>query len=888
MADGRKRSFTEILSEAQTLSEAERLELIQRVTAQESRPPADDEAAAAQAEDLIGAQIGQYRVVRLLGQGGMGAVWLGERTDGFHQQVAIKIVRRGGWSRQAEGRLRQERQILASLDHPNIARLYDGGTTASGAPYIVMEYIDGEPIDVYCDQRRLSIRERLRLFATVCSAVHRAHQNLIVHRDLKPSNILVTTTGVPKLLDFGIAKLLDDRDMMHTVAVTHLDVRVMTPDHASPEQIRGELITTASDTYVLGVLLYQLLCGYKPYAQRQVSLPALERMICEENPLAPSVAVAARMKDAPAQIAHIAASRSTGAPRLKRELQGDLDNIVAMAMRKEPERRYASVEQFARDIDNALNELPVSARPDSWSYRARKFIARHFAVVALSVVLIALLIGFAATSYIQAERIAVQRDEAYTQRERAEAERERAEAVTSFLMDSFRLADPAQARGAEITAREILDGGARRISTELQGQPALQAALLDTIGNVYLGLGLPREARPLIEQSYESRKAHGAEGQDLARSLYSLSLVQEKLGDLDRAERLARESLDANRRLLGEESAATADGACRLGYILREKSELRLAEEQFDRCLSIRTKLYGRMHEKISIPLDNLALIARDRGDHATAERLLREALEIDRSMRGEDHPLYIFHLFHLTSLMEERGDRAEAARLYDQVIGLSKRVLGPEHPETVDAMSAMGLFLMDSGDYARAAETLNEALAINSRVRGPRHAYVGNDLENLGRLALRQGQYRSALERFEQALSIYSEKLPAAHGWIAAVWTMIGRAHLGRRDAAAAERAFASAMNVWRMEYGAQSIGYALAEALRARAWMMQGRYDDAEAALTRAYPIVVRSDGRADREIALEMRDWIGATYQALGRRDAAAEYFAKVDAERKDSGP
>jgi Tfp pilus assembly protein PilF len=214
--------------------------------------------------------------------------------------------------------------------------------------------------------------------------------------------------------------------------------------------------------------------------------------------------------------------------------------------------------------------------------------------------------------------------------------------------------------------------------------------------------------------------------------------------------------------------------------------------------------------------------------------------------------------------------------------------VLGTDHPETVDAMSAMGLFLMESGDYARAAETLDEVLAANSRLRGPRHAYVGNDLENLGRLALRQGQHQAALERFQQALSIYTEKLPPSHAWTASVWTMIGRAHLGRKDAVAAERAFTNALNAWRVEYGAESIGYALAEALRARAWMMQGRFDDAESALTRAYPIVARSDGRAEREIAAEMRDWIGATYQALGRLDAAADYFAKVDAQRKGSGP
>ena len=397
MTDFRKRSLAEILQEAQTMSPAEQLSFVRRACSEDealysraiselqSQWPGADDFAQDPPVDVAGEQIGPYRIVRSLGAGGMGEVFLAERADDqFRQQVAIKLVRRGLLSRQTQGRLRQERQILASLDHPNIARLYDGGATADGTPYIVMEFIDGEPIDVYCDKRRLTIEGRLRLFMTICSAVHRAHQNLIVHRDLKPSNILVTREGVPKLLDFGIAKMLDDRDMMYTVAVTQADVRVMTPDHASPEQIRGELISTASDIYVLGVLLYELLCGYKPFSLRGSRLADLERAICEETPPSPSAAVAAAMQSSPAEIAEIADQRSSSPSKLRRDLKGDLDNIFAMATRKEPERRYASAEQFAADVDRFLRGLPVNARADAWTYRTGKFLRRHAAVAALS------------------------------------------------------------------------------------------------------------------------------------------------------------------------------------------------------------------------------------------------------------------------------------------------------------------------------------------------------------------------------------------------------------------------------------------------------------------------------------------------------------------------
>ena len=306
----------------------------------------------------------------------MGDVYLAERADEEYQQrVAIKLVRAGAFSPQVQSRLRTERQILAKLQHPNIARLLDGGRAPDGTPYLVMEYIEGEPIDAYCDRRRLPLAERIALVRTVCSAVHYAHQNLIVHRDLKPNNILITADGEPKLLDFGIAKLLDTRHSAHTLAVTHIDYRVMTPAHASPEQVRGDAITTASDIYVLGVLLYELLCGRRPFQLVGSRLTDMERIICEQEPLrAERHGRADRAGIARTARRHRRLPLDHRRHGCRSDLRGDLDNIVLMAMRKDPERRYSSAEQLSADLERHLNGQPVLATSDTWVYRTRKFV----------------------------------------------------------------------------------------------------------------------------------------------------------------------------------------------------------------------------------------------------------------------------------------------------------------------------------------------------------------------------------------------------------------------------------------------------------------------------------------------------------------------------------
>ena len=389
---------------------------------------------------LEGQVIGPYKLIRKIGQGGMGAVYLASRDDDeYKKRVAIKLVKRGMDSEEVLNRFRHERQILASLDHPNIARLLDGGTTEDGLPYFVMEYIEGTPVDTYCDERRLSINERLNLFRKVCSAISYAHQNLVVHRDIKPGNILVTSNGEPKLLDFGIAKLLNPELYAQTILTTALSTRLMTPDYASPEQVRGRKITTATDIYSLGVVLYELLTGHRPYRIKSYTQEEIERIICRETIEKPSTAInrVVTGKDGAQQTAitpEIVSETREGQPeKLRKRLAGDLDNIVLMAMRKEPERRYVSAEQFSEDIRRHLEGLPVIARKDTFAYRASKFIRRNKIGVAAAAAF--LILAVTATALIINQSI------------RASRERDKAQQVSRFLVELFNVSDPGEARG---------------------------------------------------------------------------------------------------------------------------------------------------------------------------------------------------------------------------------------------------------------------------------------------------------------------------------------------------------------------------------------------------------------------------------------------------------
>jgi eukaryotic-like serine/threonine-protein kinase len=813
----------------------------------QTSPPAFwDEVAAGEsdgglmAQALEGQRLGAYRIVRKLGSGGMGDVWLAERADNeYQQQVAIKLVRGGAYSAQIQSRLRTERQILASLQHPNIARLLDGGRAPDGTPYLVMEYIDGEPIDVYCDRRRLSLEERIRLIRTVCAAVHYAHQNLIVHRDLKPNNILITPDGVPKLLDFGIAKLLDTRKSLQTLAVTHMDYRVMTPAHASPEQVRGDVITTASDIYVLGVLLYELLCGRRPFLLVGSSITDLERIICNQDAMAPSAMVARTAQESPELMADIAASRSTTLGRLQRQLQGDLDNIIGMAMRKDAERRYGSAEQLAADLDRHLTGQPVIAAKDTWHYRAHKFIRRHAVAVAASVAAVVTLAAFATITFVQSQRIAQQRDIATT-------ERTRAEQISSFLVELFELSDPSRSRGNQVTARELLDIGARRIRLGLEDQPETRATLLGTIGRVYGSMGLQSDSESLLEEALQSRiKIHGERHAEVAAALLALGNSLCEQGRLEECEQRLHAALQMQEQLLGPNAAELAPTFMAHARLAQLRGSLDAAERHYDQSLAI-YRAHGRERtpDAASV-MDELAGLHSYRGDYERAVTLYRTSLDIDRHALGNDHPFVAMHVLNLALTLHLQGKLDEAEPLYVETIQTLGKVLGENHPQTIDATANYGRFLHRRGNLARAEEMLSSVVELDRKARGERHAYIGHDLVNLGMLRLDTERTADAERDFLGALDIYAEALPADHPYVASALSGLGRAQLEQGRIKEAEATLRRATQIGEKSLGAGSAQLAAANAALGRALLAQGRREEAAKLLKASYAILVKAQG-------------------------------------------
>ena len=796
------------------------------------------------AQDLSGNRIGPYRILRSLGVGGMGEVYLAERADQqFVQQVAIKIVRGGVLARGVQSRLKAERQILAQLDHPNIARLIDGGETADGAAYIVMEYIDGAPIDAYCDSRQLDVNARLRLFQIVCSAVHTAHQNLIVHRDLKPSNILVSAEGAPKLLDFGIAKLLDDRQaLQHTLAVTHADIRVMTPDHASPEQVRGQPITTASDVYVLGVVLFELLTGTRPFIIPSLRLRDIERVICEQEPVRPSAVFADEIDD---KVRSIALARSANPLRLRRALEGDIDNIVLMAMRKEPQRRYASAQQMASDIQRHLDGMPVIARHDTFVYRAQKFIRRNWLGVGAGATLFAVTAAFAVITYVQSLHIAAERDQVKLQRANAERERARAEEVSEFLVNLFKLSDPEENRGNQVTARELLNSGAQRLRTGLQDQPATRAALLATVGAVYNSLGLYRDALPVLEESLAlQRDAH-----DRVRLSTLLAQGRARLGsgDLVGADASLQSALRLAQSNFGAGSLETARSLWGLGELRHAQGRFNDAEGLYNRGLT----LFETQHASptdVSWLLDDLAKIYEREQQWALAKLTYERALEIDRHLLGEDHPRIAVHLHNLAFVTENLGELKQAEVLYRDAISRQERIYGEHHPVTASAWGNFGLLLQREGRLSEAEPYLRRALAVMLSLYGPNHFDVAYNRVSLAMLLHEKGDLNAAESEYRQALAVYDKTLPPEHQWRASALMHLARLLAERGKAAEAAELSAQSIRIWTDTSPPGSPKTAQAHAIHGYAQLLLGQAPAASLEIESAYAVIVQARGAND----------------------------------------
>jgi len=700
--------------------------------------------------------VGPYRILETIGHGGMGRVFLAERADGhFDQKVAVKLVDRNRLTRELVERFRSERQILASLEHPNIARLTDGGETDDGVPYLVMEYVDGLPIDRYCDEHQLNILERLELFRRVCAAVEYAHRNLVVHRDLKPSNILVTGDGDPKLLDFGIAKLLSRESIDYTMAVTRGDLRLMTPRNASPEQVRGDTITTATDIYALGLLLYELLTGRFPYETDNNASYPLEKQICETEPTRPSAAVTQLQSDADSAQTINSARRVPSAEQLGRQLKGDLDNIVLVAMRKEPERRYAAVSQLAEDVGNFLEHRPIRARGDSFRYRAAKFLRRNRGGVALatgSLVVVAALI----TTYTY--RLGVERD-------RAELEADKALEVAGFMTNLFKEADPRQSGGNPISVVGMLDRGADRAQRELGDQPDLQASLMATIGESYHNMWQLKKAREHLEAWLPRLEAElGEDHPDVMRMRYILGMSTAFLGDNEEALVLHEQNYELLVERFGRRSVEAATELHQVGFIQSSMSDFDAAEATFLKVIDIFRGLGDAGRQGLSTALMEYGTLLMRTGrldENAAAQQ---EALDLRRALHGERHPDYITALNNVANSYMALGDYEEAAEYMRENMRLSREVLGETSIPYGVAMMNYAAVQSSLGNYEEAMSVYDSAIPIYREGYGedhPRYAYVQ---ENMGGTLQEMARFDEAETRFIAAMDILATKFGDEH----------------------------------------------------------------------------------------------------------------------------
>lgn len=760
-------------------------------------------------------KIGPWKLTERIGAGGMSVVWKAERDDGqFQQTVAIKLLRRWIDDAQTVQRFRVERRILAGLEHPNLARLLDGGVVGEGWPYFVMEYVDGLPITAYCDRHRLDLDARLALFGQVLEVVAYAHRRLVVHRDLKPSNILVTSEGRVKLLDFGIAKALDPEATSGADSeLTELGGRPMTPAYASPEQVLGEPISTASDVYALGVLLYQLLTGCSPYRVPPDQPLRLRNAVVHELPANPS----ARIHDTTdgADPEALARLRGSTTVRLARRLRGDLDVICQAALRKEPEQRYATVDQLADDLERHRARRPVAARAGNWRYLAGRFIRRNMWGVAAGVLVpAALLAGLA----LHVERLAVERDRAEASAAQAEQEAGKARQVTDYLVGLFKAADPAQSAGREVTAVELVERGVEQADT-LADNPALQAEMFRVLGQVSHALGqYPQAADLMLRALVALQAAPPPTTLDRADLLAELGFTYFQLGRFEESERYNREALaempadDALRRapvltnlgivhiitsrypeaerLLSEAVAAHEAGAPgsaqhastlnALGTLLSRQGKHAEAIAMLEASVAMRRTLFGEMHPAVSVSLSNLGIAINDAGDPAGAETYLLQALAIDEQVLGDQHPSFAVLLNQLAGVRRELGDQAGAIGYLERALAIHRQHAGEDEasPTIAYVLSGLGSAYMALGELSEAERYFERVVAMAEELFGPDSRELAVDLVQLGAVRLGQGRATEAEALLQRGLAIYSELMAPDSGRIGGTLRYLAEAY--------------------------------------------------------------------------------------------------------------
>lgn len=676
--------------------------------------------------------IGNYCLVRKIGEGGMGQVWLADQTEPIRRQVALKLIRAGLFDDSQVQRFQVERQSLAMMEHPAIAKVFDAGATETGQPFLVMEYVPGEPITRYCDRKKLTVRERLELFAKVCDGVQHAHQKAVIHRDLKPANILITEVDgqpAPRIIDFGLASAVEAGTGNQAARAEKV---AGTPGYMSPEQKAGTDVDTRTDVYSLGVVLYQLLTDTLPFPAQQRSGDGVGS---GDAALTLPSAKAAKA----ANVDGLAAKRNCSARQLARRLRGDLDLIAAKALERDRSRRYGTALELAADIRRLLANRPVEAHAASKRYAFSKYVRRHRVGAAMAGALAVLVVGFAVLQAMALRRITQERD--------------RAARISDFMVSSFRVVDPSEARGNQVTAREILDKASTQIDQGLSREPEMQSQMLMVMGSVYENLGLYSRAESIYRKAVANREQQqGANSDGALKARASLAWVLYRRGQYKESEQILQAVLRERMKRNGANNADTVTVMDYLGAVLNDEGNAKQAEELARQALDYRMRTLGPNNAATLVSMGHLALTLQSQARWPEAESLDRQQLEGWHRLEGEDSPRGLGAADNLAIILYRENRLAEAEALDRKTLATKKRVLGPDHPETVRSMNTLTAVLTDEGKLDEALELERDVVAIRTRVLGAEHHLTLSAMSNLAEILTRKGELNEAQQLLVKA----------------------------------------------------------------------------------------------------------------------------------------
>jgi serine/threonine protein kinase len=823
--------------------------------------------------------VGPYQLLQKIGEGGMGEVWVAEQHRPIRRRVALKLIKAGMDTRQVIARFESERQALAMMDHPAIAKIFDAGETPQGRPYFVMEYVPGIPITVHCDQNRLAIRERLELFNQICDGVQHAHQKAVIHRDLKPSNILVAIQdgkAVPKIIDFGVAKATG-QSLTERTMFTEIGALIGTPEYMSPEQadMSGQDVDTRTDVYSLGAILYELLVGalpFDPKELRRAGFDEIRRRVRYEDPPKPSTKLSSMGDTSSIQAEH----RSTERPALIRQVRGDLDWITMKALEKDRTRRYGSPSDLTADIDRYLNHQPIVARPPNTLYKTKKFIRRHYVGVSVASIVSILLVAFSVTTALQARRIARERN-------RANQEAETSRQVADFLTGLFRVSDPSEARGNSITAREILDKAAQNISVAMKDQPTLKGRLMSVIGEVFTNLGLYKEAEPLISDALATqRRVRGDADPETISSIHRLANLYWFLKREKDAERLYLELVGTCRRVYGEAHRETLRANWDLAslYYLQGRGDegIKLTKTT----LEIQRRVLPPDDPDIADSIGNLSSFYWAQGRYEEALPLNEDALERSRRTLGLDHPVTILNEFNLATIYQRLGIFDKAEPHYLSAISAWRRVLGREHPDTIHGLEMFASMYSDMKRYKEAESLLREVLATNSALLNPGQVERISPVTQLAEALQGEGNLSQAEELYRQEMETV-QRLRGDHRFYR-TYLLQG---LGLLQSKRGQEEGISLLNesVRLMKILTPKSPYQIlvAEWKLGRGLLELRRYHDAEPFLVQYYAYIKDNYGdKGDSSSKALMKTAVGPLvrlYEELGEPDKAKEYRSRL---------